>query len=167
MNKIPPFCSVPPCSSLFSHFFASIRNANRFWNNGQILTFKVSKRPYPSSPHDEIICRWRHHPLVVKIGTKQPWVKIENLRNFDRNFMLFRGKIWLWLFYKLFCVMVLKFYTKNLKSFQPKMKGWRQFFQILISFLIWKINVTPSFLLEITWNLLCKILEPQCKRVIK
>ena len=32
-------------------------------------------------------------PLVVKIGTKQPWVKIENLRNFDRDFALFRGQI--------------------------------------------------------------------------
>ena len=37
-------------------------------------------------------------PLVVKIWTKQPWVKIENLRDFDRNFVLFRGKIWLWQF---------------------------------------------------------------------
>ena len=34
-------------------------------------------------------------PLVVKIWTKQPWVKIENLHNFDHNFVLSRGKIWL------------------------------------------------------------------------
>ena len=34
-------------------------------------------------------------PLVVKIWTKQPWVKIEYSRNFDHNFALFRGKIWL------------------------------------------------------------------------
>ena len=32
-------------------------------------------------------------PLVVKIRTKQPWVKIENLRNFHHNFALFIGKI--------------------------------------------------------------------------
>ena len=32
------------------------------WNNGQILMFKVSKWPYRSSRHDEIICRWRHNP---------------------------------------------------------------------------------------------------------
>ena len=34
-------------------------------------------------------------PLVVKIGTKQPWVKIEHSRDFDRDFALFRGQIWL------------------------------------------------------------------------
>ena len=32
-------------------------------------------------------------PLVVKILTKEHWVKIENLRNFARNFALSRGKI--------------------------------------------------------------------------
>ena len=37
-------------------------------------------------------------PLVVKILTKQPWVKIENFCNFDYDFTLFTGKIWLWLF---------------------------------------------------------------------
>ena len=42
--------------------------------------------------------------LVVKIWTKHPWVKIENSRNFDRNFVLFRGKIWLWLFYDFFAL---------------------------------------------------------------
>ena len=41
--------------------------------------FKVSKQLYWSSRHDEIICRWCHNPLVVKLWTKQPWVKIENL----------------------------------------------------------------------------------------
>ena len=45
-------------------------------------------------------------PLVVKIWTKQPWVKIENSHNFDHNFVLFRGKIWLWLFHNIFSVMV-------------------------------------------------------------
>ena len=42
MNKIPFLRD----SSLFPHFFASIRNANRFWNNGQILMYKVSKWLY-------------------------------------------------------------------------------------------------------------------------
>ena len=28
-----------------------------FWNNGWILMFKVSKRPYRSAWHDEIICK--------------------------------------------------------------------------------------------------------------
>ena len=39
---------------------------------------------------------------MVKIWTKQPWLKIENLRDFDRDFALSRGKIWLWLFYNFF-----------------------------------------------------------------
>ena len=42
--------------------------------------------------------------LVAKNGTKQPWVKIENLRNFDHNFALFRGKVWLWLSYIFFAL---------------------------------------------------------------
>ena len=64
MNKIPP-CSVPPPPPhFFSRFFASIKNANRFWNNGQILTFKVSKQPYRSLIHDRIICKWRQCLLV-------------------------------------------------------------------------------------------------------
>ena len=99
-------------------------------------------------------------PLVVKIWTKQPWVKIENSRNFDRNFVLFRGKIWLWIFYNFFCGMVTRFCTKKLKSFGAKMKAWRPFSQILILFLIRKINVTALFLLEMTWNFLYRILEP-------
>ena len=33
-----------------------------FWNNGRILMFKVSKRPYRSARHDEIIFRWHHNP---------------------------------------------------------------------------------------------------------
>ena len=37
--------------------------------------FKVSKRLYWSSRHDEIICRWRHNPPGGE--TKQPWVKIK------------------------------------------------------------------------------------------
>ena len=54
-------------------------------------------------------------PLVVKIWTKQPWVKIENSCDFDRNFTLFRGKIWLLLFYNFF----LCYGSKNLcKKFQ-------------------------------------------------
>ena len=41
-------------------------------------------------------------PLVVKIWIKQPWVKIEKLHDFDRDFTLSRGKIWLCLFYDFF-----------------------------------------------------------------
>ena len=34
-------------------------------------------------------------------------------------------------YFIIFCVMVSRFYTKNLKSFQPKMKAWRQYYRIL------------------------------------
>ena len=95
-------------------------------------------------------------PLVVKIGTKQPWVKIENLRNFDRNFALYRGKISLWLFHKFFCVVVLKFYTKNFKSFWSKMKAWRWFSRLKIKSKFVKTSVTPSFLLKMTWHFCVK-----------
>ena len=71
-------------------------------------------------------------PLVVKIWTKQPWVKIQKLCNFDCNFALSRGKIWLWQFYNFFCVMVPRFYTKKIKSFRAKMKAWLQFSRFLI-----------------------------------
>ena len=63
----------PPSPSQILHLTYS---AYISWNNGRILMFKVSKRPYRSSQHDEIICRWRHNPLVMKIWTKQPLVKI-------------------------------------------------------------------------------------------
>jgi len=98
-------------------------------------------------------------PLVVKIWTKQLWVKIENSRDFDRDFALFRAKVWLWLFYNFISVMVLRFYTRDLKSFRARIKTWRRFSRILIWFWIGKINVTPSFLLEMTWNFLCTILK--------
>ena len=99
-------------------------------------------------------------PLLVKISTKEPWVKINNLHYFDRNFALFRGQIWLWLFYNLFWVMVLRFYTKNFKSFRPKMKAWHWFSRFKMKSKFGKIAVTPSFLVEMTWNFLCRILEP-------
>ena len=76
-------------------------------------------------------------PLVVKNGTKQPWVKIENSRDFDRDFALSRGKIWLWLFYKKICVRVPRFYTKKFKSFRWKMKAWRRF-----SYYHWNLSVS-------------------------
>ena len=119
------------------------------WNNGWILMFKVSKWPCQSSQHDESICRWRHNPPSGKNLNKQPWGKIENLRNFDHNFGLYRGKIWLWLFHNFFCVVFIRFYTKNFKSFWVKMKAWRWFFRYKMKSKFGKIAVTPSFLLEI------------------
>ena len=91
-------------------------------------------------------------PLVVKIWTKQPWVKIENWHKFVCNFVLSRGKIWLCLFYNFFCIVVQKFYTKNFKSFGAKKKAWCWFSQFKIKSKFGKIAVMPSFLLKMTWD---------------
>ena len=56
--------------------------------------------------------------------------------------------------------MVLRFYTKNFKSFRPKMKAWHWFSRLKMKSKFGKIAVTPSFLVEMTWNFLCRILEP-------
>ena len=69
-------------------------------------------------------------PLVVKIGTKQPWVKIENLRNFDRNFALFKGKIWLWLFYNVFLRYDSKILHKKFQVISSKNEGVALIFPI-------------------------------------
>ena len=61
MNKISAYYYS---SSLFFPFSCSHPGSTyRIWNNGQILMFKVSKRPYRSPRHDRIICKWRHCPL--------------------------------------------------------------------------------------------------------
>ena len=58
------------------------------------------------------------------------------------------------------CNVVLKFFTKNFKSFWAKMKAWRWFSRFKMKSKFGKIAVTPSFLIEMTWNFLCRILEP-------
>ena len=93
-----------------------------------------------------------------RIGISKLW-KFGNSRDFDCNFELYRGKIWLWLFYNFVCVVVLRFYTKNFKSFWAKMKAWRWFSWLKMKSKFGKIAVTPSFLVEMTWDL-CRILEP-------
>ena len=52
--------------------------------------------------------------LVVKIWTKQPWVKIENLCNFDHSFALCRGKF----DYGYFIIFLRYSFTILLKKFQ-------------------------------------------------
>ena len=98
-------------------------------------------------------------PWWWKFELNNPGWKMKNSCICDRNFWLFRGKMWLWLFYNLLCVMVIRFYTKNLKSYPAKLKAWQWFSWILILFLIGKINFTALFLLKMTWNFLCRILE--------
>ena len=67
-------------SSLFPHFFASIRKTYRIWNNEQILTFKVSKWPYWSSPHHRIICKW--HLCLLR---DQKWNLKNNSTTLDKT----------------------------------------------------------------------------------
>ena len=100
--------------------------------------------------------------LRPPVGFQCPNLELKtlNLRNFDCNFALFGGKIWLWLFYNLFCVMVLRFYTKNFKSFRPKMKAWHWFSRFKMKSKFGKIAVMPSVLVEMTWDFLYRILEP-------
>ena len=84
-------------------------------------------------------------PLVVKIWTKQPWLKIKNSHDFDRDFALFKGKIWLWLFYNLFCVMVLRFYTKKSQVISTKNKGVTAIFPNF-DFILYRENQHHSFI---------------------
>ena len=105
-------------------------------------------------------------PLVVKIWTKQPWVKIENLHNFDRNFALFRGKIWLWLFYNFIYLMVLKFYTKIWSHFEQKFKAWHWFSQFKMKSKFGKIAVMPLFLVEMTWDFFVEFWNHNTKKII-
>ena len=49
---LPP----PPYFPPFFCFYEEC--AYRIWNNGQIITFKMSKSLYQSSQHDRIICKW-------------------------------------------------------------------------------------------------------------
>ena len=66
-----------------------------------------------------------------------------------------------------FWVIVLRFYTKNFKSFQAKMKPWHWFSRFKIKSKFGKIAVTPSFLLEMTWNFLCRIWNHNPKKIIQ
>ena len=57
------FPTPPPAPTPPPHFFSQHPvSVYIFWNNGQILMFKVSKRPYWCARHDGIIFRWRDNP---------------------------------------------------------------------------------------------------------
>ena len=98
-------------------------------------------------------------PLVVKIWTKQPWVKIENSCNFDCNFALFRGKIWLWLFYNFFLRYGSKILHKNSQVIVTKNEGVTAIFPNFDWILNLKNQRHALFLLKMTWNYFCRILE--------
>ena len=122
--------------------------------------FKVSKWPYRIPDMMRLFAGGATTPLVVKMWTKQHWVKIENSRNFDLNFALSRDKIWLWLFL-IFCVMVPKFYTKKIQVILSKNEGMTAIFQNF-DFILNRENQCHGFIF--TWNdlrfFLCRILEP-------
>ena len=122
-----------------------------------VVCFSVCKTPFLLAPAEG----WGPG-LRPPVGFQCPNLELKtlNLRNFDCNFALFGGKIWLWLFYNFFCNMVLRLCTKNFKSFQAKMKAWRWFLRFKIKSKFGKIAVTPSFLVEMTSNFLCRILKP-------
>ena len=98
-------------------------------------------------------------PLVVKIWTKQPWVKIENLRIFDHNFSPLRGKIWLYLFYH-FLGYGSKILHKKSEVILTKNEDVTVIFLNFDFILNWKNQCQALFLLKMTWIFLCKILEP-------
>ena len=106
--------SVTP--HFFLHFFASIRNANRFWNNGWILIFKVSKQPYWSVQHDRIIWKWRHFmPVGQKWNQKNYYTTVDKIMTSRRQIVVFRLSKWLSWHVHILAVWrarVLKFETK-------------------------------------------------------
>ena len=121
MNKISYCC----CSSLFFLFFAAIlalpiesEIMDGFWCS-RCLNDRIDLPDMIGS-----FASGATASMVAKSGTKKI---IPLLRNFNRDFALSRGKIWLWLFYNFFCVMIPWFYTKNFKSFWAKLKAWQRF----------------------------------------
>ena len=119
-----------------------VRSTRRSTARGaSVACLSVCKTPFLLAPEEG----WGPG-LRPPVGFQCPNLELKtlNLRNFDCNFALFGGKIWLWLFYNLFCVMVLRFYTKNFKSFGPKMKAWRWFLRFKIKSKFGKNTVTPS-----------------------
>ena len=87
-----------------------------------VVFFSVCKTPFLLAPAEG----WGPG-LRPPVGFQCPnlelkTLKNENLHKFDCNFALFRDKIWLSLFI-IFFEMVLRFNTKNFKSFDAKMKA--------------------------------------------
>ena len=98
-------------------------------------------------------------PLVMKIWTKQPWMKIENLHNFDRNFAVCRGKIWLWLFY-IFLHYGYNILDKKFQVISSKNEGVTLIFKIQNQIKIQKNRRQIFILLEMSQNFSCRILKP-------
>ena len=66
-----------------------------------VVCFSVCKTPFLLAPAEG----WGPG-LRPPVGFQCPNLELKtlNLRNFDCNFALFRGKIWLWLFYNFFAL---------------------------------------------------------------
>ena len=146
LQKLQEYCRTIGRGRLWGPLLLSTKNRNDttdqyHWSaqpdvpsaarGASVACLSVCKTPFLLAPAEG----WGPG-LRPPVGFQCPNLELRTLklRNFDCNFALFGGKIWLWLFYNLFCVMVLRFYTKNFKSFRPKMKAWQCFFQILIWF---------------------------------
>ena len=67
---------------------ATCCSVNRIWNNGQILTFKVSKQPYQSPRHYRIICKWCHYLPGGKNRTKKLYQLFIELKGLNSEFKL-------------------------------------------------------------------------------
>ena len=122
MNKIPFLCSVLFLLTFFSIFLLPL---------GMSIDSEIMDRFWHSRWNDRIdllymigsFASGANVSLVAKNGTKQPWVKIDNSRNFDRDFALFRVKIWLWLSYNLFLRYDSKILHKKFEVISTKNEG--------------------------------------------
>ena len=88
--------------------------------------------------------------MVVKIWTKQPWVKIENLHNFDPNFALSIGKNLLQLFLHFLCYASIILH-KKIQIILSKNEGVMAIFPIQNKIKIRKNRRHAFILLEMTW----------------
>ena len=97
-------------------------------------------------------------PLVVKIWTKQTWVKIEYSRDFDRDFTLFRGQIWLWLSYNFFVLWFQDSTQKISSHFDQKWRRDSNFPEFWFHFESGKSTSHPHFYSKWLEIFLCRII---------
>ena len=145
MNKIPPCRSVPPFLLTFFPIFLlplgmpiDSEIMDGFWHS-RCLNDRIEV-----SNMMRLFAGGATTPWWWKLELNNPGWKLKICTPLIAILRYLEAKF-NYSYFIFFCVMVLRFYTKNLKSFWPKIKAWRRFFRILISFWIRKINVTPSF----------------------
>ena len=84
-------------------------------------------------------CNFYFYHLRMNYPTPPSCWKLKYLRDFDHDFALSRGKIWLNTFYTLLIMKVLRFYTNYFKSFGAKLMAqqWFLHFFMFEIFLSW------------------------------